>query len=83
MKRTALHLSLLFLIIMAVLIINAFRNIQWITPSITTEDVVELRQIAHECHSRPSGHTHIVTTYDAPIGQPRKPISWTITCKED
>ena len=72
--------TLVFLLLVMPFIIAALVNIQWVTPSITTDDVVELRKIAHECHSRPHGHTHIVTTYDAPIGQPRKPVSWTITC---
>ena len=81
MKFEGALLSLLFVLFMAMALFIAMNNEQWITPSITTEDVVELREIARECHSRPQGHTHIVTTYDAPIGQPRKPVSWTITCK--
>ena len=43
--------------------------------------VEELREISRDCGKIYRNYPSIETIYNAPVGQPRKPIKWVITCK--
>ena len=73
---------LIFLLLIMPLIIVALYKADEQTPTQTsTESMSELRRIDRECRKIPHGYSHIETVYDAPVGQPRKPVRWIITCQ--
>ena len=50
--------------------------------SIVAENVHQLRSVMRQCVKTEDGYPHIKTIYDAPEGQPRKPIRWEVTCRD-
>ena len=72
---------LLFALIMLTLLKVALHELDMQTPGKTTESVHELREIDRECRKVPHGYSNTETIWNAPVGQPRKPVRWIITCQ--
>ena len=63
----------------AVLVINIWGT--FVVPErVEAYSVSETRRLVTECLK--SGSPEIETIYNAPVGQPRYPIRWIVTCNE-
>lgn len=47
------------------------------------KNVTDLRRMSRECAEMDDRHVYIKTIWDAPVGQPRKPVRWEVTCKKN
>ena len=66
------------IVALAFIVIKDIKVPQTITTSAKT--VQEVRAIAQRCIDKPNHHLDIITIYNAPVGQPRKPVEWLLTC---
>jgi hypothetical protein len=64
-----------------VILITYTWAVDFVRPTKEAETITELREIIAECDKINRGYPHIQTVFNAPVGQPRKPIKWIVTCK--
>jgi len=86
--RTSRKLDMVFLLIsialfMSCIVLMGLLSIKASMPEEQSAiSVKELRSIVKACESQEGRYPSIETVWNAPVGQPRKPIKWIVTCEK-